>query len=355
MVTVVGASTCNRNTIPMTGTLSRVNYCTFNITATGRTIILHGGNVGGPVLVLKCIFPRSCSSLVGCRVVRTMFRCRATGTLSSRTMGLKGATGVRVGLSANVNEVKVRPASRDVRRVGGVCSLPGVRVGNVFARFTYTSRRSGASYGGRGGGCLSFIKGLSGTKIRVPVGRVYGSTKVVRFSSGFLSVMEDNVVACKLCPSRRMSGSGLRLRPTLRLGDRVTCVGSIKPNFAIDCNDAFASGDGVHVTAMPMNCNSKCPETLSGGNGILVRNGFTSVVNEIYVSRFVISIASVPRTGRNSRMALVNGSRGGMVAMRSITSGTRDFGCRFYYKVGHEIPHICCGSKGCLRAMSCLS
>lgn len=190
-------------------------------------------------------------------------------------------------------------------------------------------------------------------RIRVSCCSYSGDTKVVSFPSVGRSLTETNVSVCKVCPSSRIGGSTISLGPTLRLIDRVDFMGSIRGKASVDCNKAFITPGRVQVTAVPIKCNSKCPHSLSGGNCILVRKGHTSVMKEIYVSRFVMSMARVPRTGFVSPIALIKGSGSTIVHMRSLSSLDKEFGCRFIYSLDGHIPERCCGGNAVMGRVSC--
>lgn len=113
----------------------------------------------------------------------------------------------------------------------------------------------------------------------------------------------------------------------------------------MSCNNACIAAGRAEITAIPINCTSKCPHYLSGGNGIVIGKGFTPVVNEIYVSRFVVSISNV-RTRLRSGIALINASNNLALSVRRISRTTCSFGCRLPYHVTEEIPHACCDNNG---------
>lgn len=173
---------------------------------------------------------------------------------------------VRVTLSAKVAEVNFTSARRGMRRVGGVSRLPGLRVRNVFARFTETSRCSEDPTVMRLRQCLSFSEHMRRTKIRVPLRRYSGDTNVVHVPRTGLGVIHTKVAVCKVCPSSRIRESVMGLRPIVRLGDRIACIGSIPTKTTVDCNNACITSEGLHITAIPINCTSNCSERLSGGN-----------------------------------------------------------------------------------------
>lgn len=109
-----------------------------------RTEALETRKVGGPVLVLNYIFPSRCRRVIRGRVHTTICARRVTGKVTRTTMESKGATFLRVGVSAKVKQVKFGMSGRDIRAVSEVDGLPGVGVRKVFARFTGTSRFSGS-------------------------------------------------------------------------------------------------------------------------------------------------------------------------------------------------------------------
>lgn len=89
------------------------------------------------------------------------------------------------------------------------------------------------------------------------------------------------------------------------LGAIIDVVGRVRPNRYTDCNHHFATRGPAGMTALYANCTSNCPQLLDyNGNIIRVRNGTYPMLKQIYVSRVVISIASIPRIHRSSRTVL---------------------------------------------------
>ncbi len=300
--------------------------------------------MGGPVLVLNCAPIGVIHRLGDCSLSRYICSLRCTRGLSTLTMFCSLGVGTRVGLSANVSQLNFSyQDSRlsNLRSTLGSTGFRNVVYRNIFARFTITSqgrtRRSNfasrrfthfsGTYSGFGRG--NFYSMLF---------RYYGSTNTVGSFSGRLSVTEVNVSLCNLSPSDTL-GLASSLVPILAMGSIISVMGRVSTNSAMGCKHAFGTSGAVGVTAMATNCTSKCPQLLSGRNCMCVGNDHTSVMNEVYVSRVYISIASVRNIGVNSRILLFNGSLG----ISTLTSLYNAVGCRVVYNVSPHIPHIVLG------------
>lgn len=212
------------------------------------------------------MFRRCCRRLTTGSIQVAVSSLGATTRCTGTNTHVKGGMRVRLTLSAKVAEVKCTSVPRGTVGVRGVSGVPGLIVRKVFARFTETSRASHSPTLIRLSHCLHFTRLLRGENIRVPMHRYSGDTNVVHIPRTGLGIIHTNVAVCNVCPSRRMRHSVIGLAPTVRLGDRMSCIGGIRHKATMDCKKAFIARHFAEVTAVPMNCTSNCPERLSGGN-----------------------------------------------------------------------------------------
>lgn len=322
----------------------------FTITELRRTVRLERGGVGVPVLYLKFIPRRSLRCTLRGGVALAVCSLRVTGGLGSVSRGANVATGVRVGVSAKVDEVNFRTDRRSVSRVIGVSGLGGLCVRNVCARFTGSSRVSGSFACGRTSEFGFVISDVRGENVGVPVGRMSGDTTAVSLPSLGFGVMEYNVILCKCCPSSRIVGSGLRLGPTVALGAGMTRVGRLGRSAKVDCKLGCGADGLREVVAVPVKCTSKFAE-VRGGPGMSVGGRVFSIMKEVYVSRYVMEVSGSVSVGVKSRIVVFK--RDG-VGTSGVTGSLKAVGCRVMYVISEEISHVCGREGMVLRTSDCL-
>lgn len=335
VIYVIGTSTCNTNSCRVTGALRRRRISCLTITITSRNSRLHGTNVATGVVVVG---PRVATfgAVFSCGLRPRMCDFRLLSTLVGRTRG-RNVAGfpVRVGLSANVRHLKFTPRSvpQLVRQLG---KRGTIVTHSIFSRLMKDSSRRFSDF------AHQRVRVFRGTSVRLrrtfPRGvlhRVYGSTNVRHFPKTRFSVIHLNVNLCNIGPVSGSVVGGIDA-----LGAAVLRVHSIPRRSAIKCDQGKRLAHPSHVTTLPVNCTSNLGHRLKGKRTCyLMGNRQTTCMKGVYVSIYVVSIASVSY-GRNSDIRVFN-SR---LPVAILSSMLRAVPCRILADISAQMGHVCCRS-----------
>lgn len=335
VIYVIGTSTCKTNSCRVTGALRRRRTSCLTITMTSRNSSLHGTKVATSVVVVS---PRLATfgAVFSCGLRPRMCGFRLLSTLVGTTRG-RNVAGfpVRMGLSANVRQLKFRRGSvpRLVHQLGGRGTLVPH---SIFSRFMNDSSTRFSTFAQRR---VRQCRGVSGrlrsTFPRGVLHRVYGATNVRHFPNTRFSVIHLNVKLCKVDPVSGSVVGGIDA-----LGAAVLRVQSITRRSAMNCDHGKRLVHPSHVTTVPVKCTSNLGHRLKyKRNCYLIGNGGTPCMKGVYVSIYVVSMASVSYE-RNSRTVVFN-SR---LPVAILSSTLRAVPCRMLANVSAQIGEMCCRS-----------
>lgn len=333
VIYVIGTFKCKTNSCRLTGALRRRHYSCLTITITSRKRRLHGRNVSVPLVIVGPRFddfgilfrgrlrPRICD-----------FHLLSTVVGRARHENVASCP-VRVGVSAKVRHLNFRPRSmpRIYHHLG---RRDNMMTHSMFSRLMNDSSCVFSSFAGGRLSAFAHITTRLRTKLRCGiVGRVLGSTKVRQFASCRVSVMHLNVNLCKIDTSNRGKLHGVDA-----LGAAVLRVRGIPTNSSVNCDQVDCMGHSSHVTVVPVNCTSNLSHRFDGNNNrIIVGNRHYPVVNGVYVSTYVVSIASAS-TRRKSSIVVFNRR----LPIDRLSSGLGAVPCRVLASVSPEMGEICC-------------
>ncbi len=336
VIYVIGTSTCKAKTVRVTGALRSRRISCLTITMTSRKISLQGTKVATGVVIVG---PRvdDFGALFRCSLRPRICDFHLLSTLIHRTRG-RNIAGfpVRVGLSAKVRHLNFRPAGSVTILMRHLGRRSTIVPHSIFSRFMNDSGSSFSSFSlGR---CRRFLgknARLRSTFHRGVLHRVYGDTNVRRFPRQRLRVIHLKLKLCNIGPH-----GGTMLRAMKALEAAVLRVRRIPTRRAIKCDHGKLLTESDHVTTLPVKCTSKLSHGLNYKHKCyLIGKVGTPCINGVYVSIYVVSIASVSY-GRNSATVVFNRR----LPMAMLDSIIKAVPCRVLAKMDAQIGHICCGS-----------
>lgn len=342
IMAVIKADGYGHGAVPIAHVLEPMEEVSGFATATAEeALLLRGGGVKKPILVLGHTFPYAYEELIRENIRLTVFRQDTLPALADAAkragkqafLHLKVDTGMsRIGITSEEEGVSfVKEVQKEE-----VFYLEGIYT--HFAKADETDKTSAEQQ------FLKFQDVTQGIQkecgCRIPIRHCANSAGIVELPQTSLDMVRAGIILYGLWPSEQINKNIVSLKPALSWYSSIVYCKWIRPGTKISYGGTFCAKKPMRIATIPIGYGDGYPRSLSNIGYVLIRGRRAPILGRICMDQFMVDVTDIPEAAEEDEVILLGGDKTQQITAETLGALSGRFNYELVCNITGRVPRV---------------
>ncbi len=342
MMAVVKADGYGHGAVPIAHELEKEPWLYGYATATvEEALILRGGGIRRPILILGYAFPDSYERLAREDIRPAVFREDMLPHLAAAASASGRPFRVHIKVDTGMNRIGIRPDPSGLAFVKKCLETPGLEVEGIFTHFARADEEDKTAARRQLELFTEFNKRIQEElHVRIPVQHCSNSAGIAELPEANLDVVRAGISMYGLRPTDVERQIPVELAPVLSLRSRIVYIKELEEGQEVGYGGTYVAERPMRVATIPVGYGDGYPRGLSNRGYVLIRGKRAPILGRICMDQFMVDVTGISEAALDDVVTLIGTDGEERITMEALG----DLSGRFYYELAcclnRRVPRV---------------
>ncbi len=342
MMAVVKADGYGHGAVPIAHELEDAPWLYgYAVATVEEALILRGGGIRRPILILGYAFPDSYEKLAREDIRPAVFREDMLPCLAAAASASGKPFRVHIKVDTGMNRIGIRPDDSGVAFVKQCLETPGVEVEGIFTHFAKADEEDKTAARKQLALFMEFNRRIQEElHVRIPVQHCSNSAGIAELPEANLDVVRAGISMYGLRPTDTERRTPVALTPVLSLKSRIVYIKELEEGQEVGYGGAYVTPKPMRVATIPVGYGDGYPRGLSNRSCVLLHGKRASILGRVCMDQFMVDVTEIPEAKLDDEVVLIGCDGQEQITMEALG----ELSGRFYYELAcclnRRVPRV---------------